>query len=500
MTRNSFSRSHQVREELPDRAVIDIGSNTVRMVVYGGPLRSPLVWMNEKVSARLGRDLAETGRIPDKAADSALAALRRYAVLLEDLGIKNVQAVATAAARDAENGAEFLDKVRAIGLKPRLLSGEEEARSSASGVIASFPGAQGVVADLGGGSLELIAIEGNQTHDGCSLPLGTLRLPGLRKQGSDNFKASVERAFEGAGWATAHPGPLYMVGGTWRALASYTLRQLGSSITDPHGFVLNVDDIEKVAKKVAQTDPKELSQFDGISSSRAAALPDAAAMLRIMLAEIKPDALIFSAWGLREGLLYDQLAPEAKSQDPLLSGVTHFAASRGGTITRATMLAGWSTDIARNPGRNTERLRLSSTMLALALARIEPNLRQRNAIDWALHKRWIGLTVEDRALLGAALLASCGQTELPSEITGIASDQSISSAIAWGLAVRLCRRMGGGTRTSMLASTLRLDGDCLTLWFDESHASLAGDPVRKDLKALAQWLGKDSKISIGQPD
>ncbi|RKF23148.1 Ppx/GppA family phosphatase [Altericroceibacterium spongiae] len=500
MTRKSFSRSHQVREELPDRAVIDIGSNTVRMVVYGGPLRSPITWMNEKVSARLGRDLAETGLIPEKAAENALSALRRYHILLEDLGIKDVQTVATAAARDAENGPEFLDRVRAIGLSPRLLQGEEEARSSAAGVISAFPGAQGVVADLGGGSLELIAIENDETHHGCSLPLGTLRLPGLRKDGMDSFKTAIHKAFESAGWAAAHPGPLYMVGGTWRALANYALRRLGSPIIDPHGFILSTEEIDKIAKKVARSEPEDLAAIEGVSSSRAASLPDAAAMLRIMLSELRPDAVVFSAWGLREGLLYEQLSPEAKAQDPLLAGVTHFTASRGGTITRAAMLAGWSTDIARNTNHNTERLRLASTMFGLALSRIEPNLRQRYALDWALHKRWIGLTVADRAQLAAALLASCGQTEIPEEITSISDKESLSAAIAWGLAVRLCRRMGGGTRSSMLGSALRLEEDCLRLWFEESHADLAGDSVRKDLKGLANWLEVDADIRIGQPE
>ena len=147
-------RAGTARDAAPDRAVIDIGSNTVRMVVYTGAPRVPEVWLNERVTAKLGRDLAATGLLPDKAMESALLALARYAAIVEDLGIKAVETVATAAVRDAANGGEFLARVRALGLSPRLLSGEEEAFGAAYGVIGAFPGAQGTVADLGGGWAE----------------------------------------------------------------------------------------------------------------------------------------------------------------------------------------------------------------------------------------------------------------------------------------------------------------------------------------------------------
>ena len=162
------------------QAIIDIGSNTVRLVIYGGPLRAPEVLYNEKVTARLGRGLGETGRLSDKAMTQALSALARYALLLQLRGVKDVSCVATAAVRDATNGAEFLQRVAQLGLCPRLLSGEEEAVIGAGGVCAAFPAAAGVVGDLGGGSLELTDIAGDRATHGVSLPLGTLRLARLR--------------------------------------------------------------------------------------------------------------------------------------------------------------------------------------------------------------------------------------------------------------------------------------------------------------------------------
>src|SRR5690606_21586095 len=177
------------------RAVIDIGSNTVRLVVYDGPQRVPRTMWTEKDVARLGPDLAETGRIPAEASEQALAALARFALLTRELGVTDVQTVATAAARDAENGGEFLERVRALGLAPQLLNGEEEAIAAAYGVIGAFPDARGTVADLGGGSLELVAVEDGACRDGATLPLGTLRLPALRAKEAPGFKRAVKKAF-----------------------------------------------------------------------------------------------------------------------------------------------------------------------------------------------------------------------------------------------------------------------------------------------------------------
>jgi exopolyphosphatase/guanosine-5'-triphosphate,3'-diphosphate pyrophosphatase len=497
------ARRQHPEGDRPDRAVIDIGSNTVRLVVYAGSRRAPEVWLNEKVSAKLGRDLSATGRMPAKAMDLALTALARFATILPDLGIEDVQTVATAAVRDAENGPEFLERVRALGLEPRLLSGEEEARTSAMGVIGAFPGARGTVADLGGGSLELIMIEGDDLREGVSLPLGTLRLPALRQQGPLAFEQAVDREMARAGWAAAHPGPLYMVGGTWRAMAAYAMRQTDHPLTDPHGLCIPTEDADRLAKKIARMTPAELAPIRGISASRAAGLPDAAAMLRVMLAELKPDGLVFSSWGLREGLLFTRLTPGARAQDPLLAAIAHFTYPRGGSPAEAAMIAAWTADVVQGAGpnsdtRGSERLRLAATMLALATARLEPNLRARHAYDWAMDKRWLGLPPEGRARLAAMLLAACGRPGVPEALLRLAGAEALREAAAWGLAVRLCRRIGAGTQVSLLTSSLRREADRLVLWFDPARAQLASDLVVSDLKALAQWLGLAHEVRVGE--
>lgn len=481
----------------PPRAVIDIGSNTVRLVIYEGTARAPETVWNEKVAARLGRDLSETGRIPDEAMEEALAALARYAVIIQDRGIDNVQTVATAAARDAENGQEFLDKVARLGLSPRLLSGEEEACASAFGAIGAFPGARGMIADLGGGSLELVSIGDGDCQDAVSLPFGTLRLPAQRAAKGE-FSSMVHEALSGAGWASGHGGPLYMIGGTWRALAHYAMGDSDYPLTDPHGFSLSVEEARQLAGKLVDTKPEDLMGISGISEMRAGYLPDAAALLQALLDELTPQCLVFSSWGIREGLLFSQLPDLTRSLDPLLAGVHAFAEPRDAPVVDATRIVGWTVDLANGQGKRNERLRLAAAQLALALQRVEPNLRVNHATEWALDKRWIDCDARDRAMLCAALFGSLGRTGLPAKLRVLASDDDLREGITWGLGFRLARRLGAGARIALASSRLRLKKKSLVLYLDEARSALATLPLTNDLDLLAQWLERKPKIKIGE--
>lgn len=493
MSRNK-SAQWQRRLVQPPRAVIDIGSNTVRMVIYEGTGRAPEVVWNEKVASRLGRDLSDTGRIPEEAEQEALAALARYALIIEDLGIEDVQTVATAAARDAENGAEFLGKVAALGLAPRLLSGEEEACASAMGALGAFPGAHGVIADLGGGSLELVSIIENDCHDATSLPFGTLRLPAMRARG--DFDAHVHEALGQVGWAAAHHGPLYMIGGTWRALAAYAMRELDYPLTDPHGFVLSVEDAQRMASELLSAKPAMLVQISGISEMRAGYLPDAAALLQKLLAEFEPEALVFSSWGIREGLLYSRLPESQQMLDPLLAGITAFTTPHDASVTEATLVSAWTADLVRHTQPGDERKRIAAAQLGAALRKVEPNLRLNQAVEWALEKRWVGLSPRGRAMLCSALIGTLGRTELPGQLRRLASDDDLREAMTWGLGLRLAQRLGAGTRASLSNSALKRKKRKLELRLDQSRAALAAGPVEEELAILANWLGLEPRIKV----
>lgn len=482
-------------DTVPHRAVIDVGSNTVRLVVYGGAQRAPSVLLNERVVAKLGAGLQASGTIPGAAMELALAGLRRFRRILSDLHIDRVEVIATAAARLADNGPAFLEQVRQCGFEPVLLAGEEEARTSAMGVIGAFPGARGVAVDLGGGSFELVDIWGGECHNAASMPIGTLLLPGLRAQGSARFRRRIEGALATEGWADQAAATLYMVGGTWRALASFAMQEAKHPLTDPHGFELDGEAALKLAKRIRRMDPSHLAGTR-VDAMRAAMLPDACALLYVLLGKLRPERLVFSAWGLREGWLYSRLDPVAQKQDPLLSGVTSFAVPRGGSPTLATKIAGWTVDALPRDGTGSERTRLAATMLALASLQIEPNLRLRGAINWALYKRWIDLTDEGRAMVAAALSANCGSCDLPKMLFKLADGKKLEEALVWGLGIRLARRLGGGSRASLQNSALGRSGNSLVLWLGESHADLWAEHLEADLAALASRLGLNPAMEV----
>ena len=531
----------------PEQAIIDIGSNTVRLVIYGGPARAPEVLYIEKVTARLGKGVAEDGKLSEKAMSGVLAALGRFEALLRLRGVAKVQTVATAAARDATNGPAFMQRVAMLGLSPRLLSGEEEAVTSARGVLAAFPGGVGVVADLGGGSLELTDIDGEHCTHGTSLPLGTLRLPALRGAGPAKFAARVKKMLGEADWSTAHGQPLYLVGGSLRALARYAMMRLDWPVDDPHGFELDPTEALAIARSLAAgkrasdkaaaqklfdaklvggkagmakvgsaktadtrsaggkagpaaANGRMLADLDGmrISTSRLASLPDAAALLGVLVRELKPSRLVFSSWGLREGLLAGTFPRAVRVQNPMLAGVASFVETQSpGLAANADMVRDWTAQAqVRFPSAtaDNETLRYAATMLALASVRVEPNLRVETAAKWALRKRWIGISAEARAMLAMAVLANSSRTTPPAELLRLASAERLRAATAWGLATRLCRRFTGAGPQAIAHSALRVEVQGaatprLVLAVCEDMAALYNEVVEKDLRLLADCLG-----------
>lgn len=481
------------------RAVIDIGSNTVRLVIYSGPARAPVEMLNEKVSARLGRGLVTGSRLSDKSMAAALSALERFALLLRMKGIQRVDTVATAAVREAANGGAFLERVAALGLSPRLLSGAEEAAMSAAGVIGAFPGARGTVADLGGGSLELAAIAQGAVGAAGSLPFGSLRLAALRESGGREVETRLAAMLDEAGLVLprgADAGDLYLVGGSFRALARAALPKDQTASGDAHGTALTGDAASALCRDVLRG--KYPANLPGVSASRMAALPDAAALLAALVRIIRPARVVFSGWGLREGLIFHGLSPALQQQDPLVAGVGAFAESMNSSPSAAAIVTGWTAGVV--PGNaGQEHLRLAATMLALASQRVEPNLRAQAILDWALRKRWIGVDLQGRAMLAAAALAN-GNRACPERLTELADAAALGEAAAWGLATRLCRRFSGLAIDALSNSRLAVEDDRLLLCVRPSHAALVTEMAVKDLALLAGRLGLEPDLRIAAHD
>jgi len=282
------------------RAIVDIGSNSIRLVVYGGPANAPVPLYDDKIVASLGRGVVADGRIDAESMALALKALRRFAGLLRLLDGVELRVVATAAVRDAANGAEFLAAVRALGLPVELLSGDDEARASAWGVIAAHPGARGVVADLGGGSLELALIDPDGVHECCSLPFGVMRVASIRSGGRGRLRKALREALAALDWLGQAQGQrLYLVGGAWRALDRTRAHIDHSAPMVP----VAAAEARALKGRVRARGAARLAAIPGVSAGRAAQLGHASALLSALVAEIQPADVEVSGAGLREGLL-----------------------------------------------------------------------------------------------------------------------------------------------------------------------------------------------------
>jgi exopolyphosphatase / guanosine-5'-triphosphate,3'-diphosphate pyrophosphatase len=358
------------RNELSPVAVVDIGSNSVRLVVYEGATRAPTPLFNEKVLCGLGRSIASTGRLGADALARALRALRRFRALIDQMGVTRVEAIATAAAREAENGPDFIAQAeRMIEVPIRVLSGTKEAELAAVGVIAGIHDADGFVGDLGGGSLELIDVRKVRLGSAATLPLGGLRL--IDASGSNLKKAReiVDAELAKVDWLEkGNNRDFYAIGGTWRALARLHMTQTNYPLNIMHNYRIEAADALKFASLLDQQSQSSLAGIRDISGARRETIPYGSLVLERLLRQAKPRAVVISVFGIREGLLCTMLSEDERRKDPLLAACDDLARRRSRSIDSAYELCFWTDALFRAPGPvetpEQRRLRHASCLLS----------------------------------------------------------------------------------------------------------------------------------------
>lgn len=493
-----FDRFRSVSQMVePRTAIIDIGSNSIRLVVYQGPERLPAILFNEKVLAGLGRGLAENGRIAGSAMKTARIALTRFAGVAREMQVTELRTVATAAVRDAANGGELIAIAREIGLSVETLSGEQEATAAGYGVLSAIPEADGIVGDLGGGSLELIRVKGGEVLARVSLPLGVLRLAPLRAKGPAPFARAVGKAIEDAGWEGAGRGlPLYLVGGSWRSLARLDMHLTGYPLPVIHGYCMHAEAVARLARTIAQSDKQRLRSVPGMSGGRVATLGEAAAVLGALLAALGGERTIVSAYGLREGLLYGRLSPDERRADPLIVATQEEGRLLGRFPEHGELLEAWISSLFASDSPELVRLRRAACHLADVGWRANPEFRAERGVEVALHGNWVGIDATGRALVAQALHTCLGgQTGSPDPLHRLAEAGDLRRASAWGLAMRLGQRLSGGVAGPLQRSMLSEDGETLTLHLPANDADLYGETVARRHGALAQFIGRTAVMT-----
>ncbi|WP_118857069.1 Ppx/GppA family phosphatase [Sphingomonas mesophila] len=477
---------------LPPTGIVDIGSNSVRFVVFGGNARVPSTLFNEKISPALGRGVQRDGRLEQAAMARSLAALTRFARLARDMNLERLHVVATAAVRDADNGGEFLAAVRDAGLDAVVLSGPEEAELAALGVLSAIPDANGVVADLGGGSLELVRVADGAPGERISLPLGVLRVGGMSRGA---LAEQIALAVVGLGFPTGQS--LYLVGGSFRALARLDLADLNHPLPIIHQHAIDPERSAVLGELLTTTPGEALRKITRLSAGRIEILPAALAVFQALIDVLAPRAAVTSAFGLREGLLFRDLVPAMRAEDPLLAAALEIGEMLGRFGDHGDLIDRWIAPLFGDDDAAAARIRRTACLMSDVAWNAHPDYRAERAVEMALHGNFVGIDAHGRALLGQALCHVFGSDfRLPDAVAGLLTPAECERASAWGRAIRLAQRLSGGAEKGLKRSTLELRPGELVLTVKGS-TDVVGESALKRLNQLAAALGRAARVEAG---
>lgn len=483
-------------------AVIDIGSNSVRLVVYEGSGRFPQVFFNEKVLCGLGRSLSRTGMLDPEGAVLALQTLSRFAILMDDMRVAHVEALATAAVRDAGNGQAFIAQVEeSCGFKIHLLSGEDEARLAGLGVIAGIPDAHGIAGDLGGGSLELVYLDHGQVAETVTLPLGPLLMLEDFQKNRKAVIRKIDKTLAAVDWLRRGAGlPFYAVGGAWRALAKVNMAQHDYPLHILQNYRIDRTELDNLCQAVSVMGPPSLALIPSVPSRRADSLPLAATVLSRVFKAAGSSGLVVSALGLREGRMFDTMPAEVRALDPLLETCREFAAQTGRFRLHAQKLLEWADPLFPDESPEDRRLRLAASTLADVAWQGHPDYRAEKVLIEMLYGRFGGLDHRGCALIGLSLYTCYGGSlngnDLVNDAQSILGKEDLNRARLIGLALRLGQRLSGGTSSALAKAHLELTDDTVVLVVRKRWQSIVGEVVRRRLDTLAKAFNRNADVVV----
>ena len=490
-TRPARDPAPRLRGKKKRIAVIDIGSNSIRLVVFEGLRRVPTPLFNEKVICGLGRGLTESGRLSEEGVSLALPNLARFARMARSMPVDRLELLATAAVREAVNGPEFMaDVERLCGQPVTVLSGAEEARISALGVMAGTPEADGVMGDLGGGSLELVALNDGELGSSITLPLGPLRLIDAAKGDLAQAERIVDRQLAAVDWLPAGRGRnFYAVGGAWRALARIYMSQNNYPLRVIHGYALARRDAEGMLDLLSHLGRRSLARIPDVTRRRLETIPYAALLLGRVMEICRPEQLVWSSFGLREGFLFDQLPPKERAKDPLLEAVSEFAAREGRFGAIGEDLSDWTDALFPDEKPHWHRLRRAACHLSDFAWREHPDYRAAHAFTRLQHHPFSGLDHPGRAFLAYTVFTRYGgrlEDEGGDQVLALLGAKGRRRARILGLAVRLALTLSAGTRDLLRKTGLVYSDGQLSLVLPDDGSVPRGEAVDRRFNALVE--------------
>ena len=477
-------------------AVVDIGSNSIRLVVYERLCRAPIALFNEKSVCALGKGVAMTGKLGREEVDSALHALRRFAHIAKALRAGDMEYVATEAVRRADNGHEFLAEAeRAAGRRILVLSGRDEAHAASMGVAYSFHQPAGVVGDLGGGSVDLSVVAPSGPGDTYgSLPIGTLPITRMLMEDRAATAEFIDTRLASVPWlaGAASGRSFYVVGGGWRALARIRLSMTDTPLKVVHDYRLAADEAITLGRSIVGLDAEELRTMPGMPGRRVDTARAAALLLERVVRRLEPDRVVFSAFGLREGRAFSRLTPEELALDPLLAGARDFGRSRSRLPEIGAAMGNWTASLFAGETLDQRRLRLAVCEVSDSAWREHPAFRAREAFYRLAQYPFIGIDHPERAFLAYAVFIRYEGS--PDDLfirplLSLLTEPDCRRAELLGATLQLGYRISAAVPDLLETSWLKISGDELRLHLPAPDAAPDPEILKPRLRAVAKGLG-----------
>ena len=507
----NFFQSTLTPRDLEPIAVVDIGSNSVRLVVYDGAVRAPTPVFNEKIQCGLGKRLANDPNLPAESIDRALKALRRFHAITRNLRAKYVRVIATAAVREAANGEAFITAAEsAVHHRIEVLSGEREAELAAAGIRMGFREPDGLAGDLGGGSLELVETAPSREQRAVTLPLGGLRLAG--EAGGNLARAAklVDKRFEGVGWLeeTGRDRIFYPVGGTFRSIAKLHMELTGYPLRVMHAYTCEARAMADFCAQIVKATSRR-GQYEGhetIAKGRRDLLPYGALVMHRFIQRARPAQVVFSATGIREGLLYSLLSPAEQNKDALLEACADLAAQRSRSAVHAQELKRW-TDPLFGPGGIDEtpdeaRLREAACLISDIGWRAHPDYRAEQSLEAVANSALTGIDHPGRIYLGFSMffrhsgISDPKPGSLEARYLELLGPRLLKRARVIAAAVRTAHMLSVGMPGVIDETRLDIDRKRLILHLPAVHRDLDGERLARRLGVLARQFDLESAVIV----
>ncbi len=477
-------------------AVIDIGSNSIRLVVYDDLSRSPFPRFNEKSLCALGAGIDDNGVLSAEAIARAVHAIRRFDAIARAMQVKKVHVIATEATRRAVNGSDLVDAIRAsTRLETRVLSGIEEANYAALGVVSGFFQPHGLSGDLGGGSLEVAEVLGDHVGERkVSMPLGALPVMKMLRDGVDSAKKAIDEILQANLPPLLTEPVFYAIGGGWRAIARVHLAMNAAPISVVHGYEVPADELRSLAKKISRMSPDEVAALPDVPSRRIATLPAAALVLSRVLRNLKPERVVFSIFGLREGWLYAQLDEAEQYRDPLLEGTQAVGLPTARVAEFAAALGRWTEELFPGEAQTDRRLRLAVCTLTDMAWRDHDKVKADDSFRRLLQFPFVGISHAERAFVAIAVMARYGgklDGEMQSKVAGMLSASQLRRAEILGRVLLLGHRFSASVPGILEEARIRIDADAVRLEVLNPDRMPDSEAVQERLKQLAKACGVD---------